>query len=83
VHKFSIARQVLKNYKAHEDGWPSQFKPRRLVNARHRFEEMVQERFADADTRAAFATTLQQSEVPDDLLKEMETYLDSVLGANL
>jgi acyl-CoA dehydrogenase len=83
VHKFSIARQVLKNYKAHEDGWPSQFKPRRLVNARHRFEEMVQERFDDADTRAAFATTLQESEVPDDLLKEMETYLDSVLGANL
>ena len=83
VHKFTIARQVLKQYKPHEDGWPSQFKPRRLVAARHRFDAMIQERVDDADTRAAFGPVLQQSEVPDDLLGEMEEYLDNILGANL
>ena len=42
VHKFTIARQVLKDHQAHTDGWPSQFRPRRLVAARHRFEDMIE-----------------------------------------
>jgi acyl-CoA dehydrogenase len=83
IHKFTIAKQVLKDYRPHQDGWPSQFKPRQLVAARHRFEEMIQERFDDPDTRAAFGPMLQRSEVPDDMLKEMEAYLDAILGANL
>jgi acyl-CoA dehydrogenase len=83
VHKVALARQVLKDHRPHEDGWPSQFKPRRLIAARHRFEEMVQERFDDPETRASFEPLLQQSEVPDDLLKEMQEYLDNILGANL
>jgi acyl-CoA dehydrogenase len=83
VHKFTIAKQVLKEHRPHTDGWPSEFRPRRLVAARHRFEEMVQERFDDPDTRAAFGPVLQRSSVPDDTLKEMEEYLDAILGANL
>jgi acyl-CoA dehydrogenase len=83
VHKISIARQVLKDHKPHPDGWPSQFKPRRLVAARHRFEEMVQERFDDPEIRSSFSPLIEQSEVPDGLLGEMEEYLDSILGANL
>jgi hypothetical protein len=83
VHKFTIAKQVLKDYRPHQDGWPSQFKPRRLVAARHRFEDMVQERFDDPGARAAFQPFLQESEVPDDILTEMEEYLDNILGANL
>ena len=84
VHKFTIARQVLKQYKPHEDGWPSQFKPRRLVAARHRFDDDDPgARRGRRHTRAAFGPVLQQSEVPDDLLGEMEEYLDNILGANL
>jgi acyl-CoA dehydrogenase len=83
VHKVAVARQVLKDYRPHQDGWPSQLKPRRLVAARHRFEEMVQERFDDPEMRASFAPVLQQSAAPDGLLKEMEEYLDNILGANL
>jgi len=83
VHKFTIAKQVLKEHQPHPDGWPTQFRPRRLVDARHRFEEMVQERFDDPDTRAAFGPVLQRSEVPDEIFKEMEAYLDQILGANL
>ncbi|MGE0878781.1 MAG: acyl-CoA dehydrogenase family protein [Acidimicrobiia bacterium] len=80
VHKIGIARQVLKDYRPHPDGWPSEFRPRKLVNARHRFEDMVGERFDDPETRHAFHGVLQTSEAPDDIMREMEQYLDLVLG---
>lgn len=83
VHKFTIAKQVLKDHRPHDDGWPSQFKPRRLVGARHRFDEMIEERFDDPKVRSAFGPVLQRSEVPDDVLGEMQDYLDAILGANL
>src|SRR5262249_42043984 len=83
VHKVTIAKQVLKQYQPHKAGWPSQSRPRRLVAARHRFEEMVQERFDDAEMRGSFGAMLQSSEVPDDLMREMEDYLEAILGANL
>ncbi len=83
VHKVAVARQVLKDHQPHPDGWPTQFRPRKLVAARRRFEEMVQERFDDPATRAAFKPLLQKSEVPDDIYAEMEEYLDNILGANL
>ncbi len=44
---------------------------------------MVEERFDDPEVRMAFGPMLQRSEVPDDVLKEMEEYLDAILGANL
>jgi len=80
VHKISIARQVLKDHTPHPDGWPTEFRPRKLVAARHRFEEMVEQRVADPDDRAAFHGVLQQSSVPDGALAEMEAYLDAILG---
>jgi acyl-CoA dehydrogenase len=84
VHKFTVAKQVLKQYQPHPDGWPTQFRPRKLVDARRRFDEIVDERFRnDPEMRAAFGPMLQQSEAPDDLVKDMQAYLDNVLGANL
>jgi hypothetical protein len=80
VHKVAIARQVLKDHRPHADGWPSELRPRKLVAARHRFEDMVHERAPDAATREAFHGVLQQSSVPDHTLKEMEDYLDAILG---
>jgi len=80
VHKVQIARQVLKDHRPHEDGWPSQLRPRRLVAARQRFEEMVKQRVPDSAEQARFHDVLQQSEAPDHLYKEMEEYLDAILG---
>jgi acyl-CoA dehydrogenase len=80
VHKIQVARQVLKDHHAHEDGWPSQLRPRRLLAARHRFEEMVRERISDTAEQARFHDVLQRSEAPDQRVHEMEEYLDAILG---
>jgi acyl-CoA dehydrogenase len=80
VHKITIARQVLKDHQPHADGWPSQLRPRKLVEARHRFDEMVERRISDPAVRAEFQAVLQTSEAPDDVLHDMEAYLDAVLG---
>jgi acyl-CoA dehydrogenase len=81
VHKVTIARQVLKDHKPHEDGWPSQLRPRKLVAARHRFEAMVSERFDDPAVQDQFRNVLQDSEVPDGILIEMQEYLDQILDS--
>jgi acyl-CoA dehydrogenase len=80
VHKIQIARQVLKDHHPHVDGWPSQLRPRRLLAARHRFEDMVRERVPDTAEQARFHDVLQDSEAPDQRVKEMEEYLEAILG---
>lgn len=50
VHKLTIARQVLTDYHAAPDIWPSEFKPRKLVNARRKFDELLDRRVPDAAT---------------------------------
>jgi len=71
---------VLKGYKPTEDGWSTQFRPRKVVAARHRFEQMVEERVDDPGERKQFHELLQTSEAPDDVVADMEAYLDAVLG---
>jgi acyl-CoA dehydrogenase len=80
VHKVTIARQVLKNHRPHTDGWPSQLRPRVLVEARKRFDAQIERRVSDPKVRADFSTLLQQSEASDSHVKEMQEYLDATLG---
>jgi acyl-CoA dehydrogenase len=80
IHKVTIARQVLKDYREAPDMWPTQFMPRRLVAARHSFEDMVERRVSDVDTRAALQGLLQQSTADDERLKAMEQYLEATTG---
>jgi acyl-CoA dehydrogenase len=42
VHKITIARQVLRNYKPSDDLWPTQHLPRRLAAAREKYAELVE-----------------------------------------
>ncbi len=42
VHKLTIARQVLRNYRPSEDGWPSTHLPRRLAAAREKYAEHLE-----------------------------------------
>jgi acyl-CoA dehydrogenase len=80
VHKVTIARQVLKDYHAASDMWPTEFKPRQLVMARRRFDEILARRVTDGATKEAFGDLLQRCAAPDDLVTEMERYLDATIG---
>jgi acyl-CoA dehydrogenase len=42
VHKVTVARQVLRNYKASDDVWPEQWLPRRLEAAQAKFAEHLE-----------------------------------------
>ena len=80
VHKVSVARQVLKGYQPSTDQWPSEFGPRKLVDARRRFDEMVDALDAPGDQRAAFDELVQRSAGDDQTVKQMQAYLDATTG---
>jgi acyl-CoA dehydrogenase len=80
VHKVTIARRVLKSYQPSSDMWPSQFRPRVIVNARRRFESMLDERVPDPDVRHDFGKLLENSKGRDEAVKAMEAYLDATIG---
>jgi acyl-CoA dehydrogenase len=42
VHKVTVARQVLRNYKASDDLWPTQHLPKRMAAAREKFAEHLE-----------------------------------------
>jgi len=42
VHKVTVARQVLRDYSASDDLWPSQHIPRRLAAARAKYAEYLE-----------------------------------------
>jgi acyl-CoA dehydrogenase len=80
IHKVSIARRVLKSYQPSPDMWPTQFRPRVLVNARRRFETMLGQRIPDAATRRDFGQLIEDSPGRDEDIKAMEAYLDATIG---
>jgi acyl-CoA dehydrogenase len=42
VHKTTVAKQVLRDYKATDDVWPSEWIPRKRDAARARFAEFLE-----------------------------------------
>jgi acyl-CoA dehydrogenase len=43
VHKVTVARQVLRGYRASDDGWPTEHLPRRLAAAKVKFAEHLEQ----------------------------------------
>ena len=80
VHKVSIARQVLKGYTPSPDLWPSEFGPRKIVDARRRFDEMVDKLDPGPEQRAEFDALLQRSAGDDATVQEMAAYLEATIG---
>ncbi len=80
VHKITVARRVLKSYAPAPDTWPSQFRPRRIVDARHRFDALVDRRIPDPAARRGFGSLLEGSPGNDADVKAMEAYLDATIG---
>ena len=48
VHKVTLARQVLRDYQPSQDLWPTRFRPRTLLKARARLDEIAAARLPDA-----------------------------------
>jgi acyl-CoA dehydrogenase len=48
VHKVTVARQVLKQYRPYEGLWPRDFLPERVAEARARYARFVEEQVGDA-----------------------------------
>lgn len=80
VHKVTVARQVLRGYEASPDMWPTNFRPRKLVEARKAFDEILARRVPDPAQREAFGAVLERSEGNDEQIKKMQEYLDVTLG---
>jgi acyl-CoA dehydrogenase len=80
VHKITIARQVLKDHRPSPDAWPTNFRPRQLTAARRRFDDLLDRRLPDDGTRQAFGDLLRDSAAPDELVKQMQEYLDATSG---
>src|SRR3954453_16631270 len=60
VHQVRLARQVLKDFKPSQDLWPTRFRPRTLLKARERLDEIVASRLSDG-ANSEFHELLQQS----------------------
>ncbi len=80
VHKVTVARSVLGDHSPAPDAWPTQFGPRRVVDARRRFDEMVDAMAPSADQRAGFHELLQGSTGDDVTVAQMQAYLDATSG---
>jgi len=80
VHKVSVARSVLKDHQPSPDPWPTRFGPKRVVQARRRFEEMVAGLSPSAQEKAAFDALVQESAADDQTVAEMQAYLDATAG---
>jgi acyl-CoA dehydrogenase len=42
VHKATVARQVLRDYKPSEDMWPTQWIPKKIEDARAKFADYLE-----------------------------------------
>jgi alkylation response protein AidB-like acyl-CoA dehydrogenase len=76
VHKVTVARAALKQHRASPDLWPTEFRPRKLVEHRRRFDQMVDERISDAADREQLGRLLQDGPASDEAVKRFEEYLE-------
>jgi acyl-CoA dehydrogenase len=42
VHKVTVARQILRDYRPSDDLWPTQHLPKRVAAAREKFAEYLE-----------------------------------------
>jgi acyl-CoA dehydrogenase len=77
VHKLTVARAALKGRQPSPDLWPSEFRPRKLVEHRRQFDGMVVTRIDDAGDRAELNGLVQEGPASDEAIKRFEEYLDA------
>ncbi len=80
VHKVTVARRVLEEYKPSPDMWPTQFRPRKIIQARNAFEEILARRIPDEGKRKELLELLQRSPGNDEQIEKMQEYMDATVG---
>jgi len=80
VHKVTVARSVLGDHSPSPDAWPTEFGPKRVVRARHRFDELVDALGPTDEQRIGFRALLQTSAGDDATVAQMQAYLDATAG---
>ena len=68
VHLVTVARQVIKEHKPSEDNWPTQFRPRRLLESRRAFDEIVSRRL-DPSAQEELSALVQHGQANDEAVK--------------
>ncbi len=77
VHQVTVARSVLSEHSPSPDAWPTGFGPRQVVQARHRFEQLVDAMDPTDEQRLGFDELLQTSTGDDVTVAQMQAYLDA------
>ena len=72
---YRVAQQVMKGYRPAPDNWPTQFRPRVLLESRRRFEEIVADRLSPS-SRAELDELVQAGHANDAAVKRFEEYLE-------
>ena len=75
VHLVTVARQVIKEHKPSEDNWPTQFRPRRLLESRRAFDQIVSRRL-DPAAQEELSALVQHGQANDEAVKRFEEYLE-------
>jgi acyl-CoA dehydrogenase len=76
VHKIALAKQTLREYKPAPDLWPSEFLPRKLVEARRRCDEIIERRIASPEEKASIHELRQTTQRGnDEFLGEAERFM--------
>jgi acyl-CoA dehydrogenase len=76
VHKVTVARQALRKYGPSGDNWPTQFVPRRLVEARDKLDDILDRRVQSEARRKELLDLLQASRNGrDDLIDKASELL--------
>jgi acyl-CoA dehydrogenase len=65
VHKVSLARQVLRDHTPSPDIWPTQFRPRTLLEARTALDDIARARLSEPERRSLY-DLLQESRTGND-----------------
>jgi acyl-CoA dehydrogenase len=77
VHKLTVAKAALKAHRPSPDLWPSEFRPRQLVEHRRRFDSMVMARIDDAAEREDLNGIVQSGPASDEAVKRFAEYLEA------
>jgi acyl-CoA dehydrogenase len=80
VHLVTVARQVTKEYKPSPDNWPTQFRPRRLLDSRRAFDQIVSRRL-DPSAQEELNALVQRGQASDEAVKRFEEYLELTANA--